>query len=46
MLPDKISNSAMDWKEHKSTYKGVVAMFKYSTIGLVVLLALMAAFLV
>ena len=37
---------AMDYHEHTRTYRGFVAFTKYSLIGLVVLLALMAYFLV
>ncbi len=35
----------MDYDEHNSTYAGFVAGTKYSVIGLVILLILMAAFL-
>ena len=46
MIPEKIKNSAMDWKEHKSTYNLVVAAFKFSTIAIVTILAGMVIFLV
>ena len=39
-------HTPMDYAEHEKTYALFVAMFKYGTIGLVVLMALMAFFLV
>nr|WP_181701759.1 aa3-type cytochrome c oxidase subunit IV [Chthonobacter albigriseus] len=36
----------MDYNEHERTYTGFLAFVKYSTISIVVLLALMALFLV
>jgi len=37
---------AMDYPEHERTYRGFMAFTKYSIIGLVALLVLMAYFLV
>jgi len=36
----------MDISQHQGTYKGVISLFKWSTIGIIVLLILMATFLV
>jgi hypothetical protein len=36
---------SMDISQHQGTYKGVVSLFKWSTIAIVILLILMAAFL-
>ncbi|WP_338053646.1 aa3-type cytochrome c oxidase subunit IV [Prosthecomicrobium hirschii] len=38
-------HSPMDYAEHEKTYKLFIAMTKWGTIGVVVLLALMAVFL-
>ncbi|WP_082491026.1 aa3-type cytochrome c oxidase subunit IV [Aureimonas sp. Leaf454] len=35
----------MDYAEHRRTYSGFLAMFKYGTIAVIVLLILMAMFL-
>lgn len=36
----------MDYKEHEKTYAGFLKVSKYSAIAILVILALMAAFLV
>ena len=36
----------MDYKEHKRTYAGFLKVSKYSTVAILVILALMAYFLV
>ncbi len=37
---------AMDYAEHEKTYAGFIKVSKYSTVLILVILALMAAFLV
>ena len=37
---------AMDYEEHEKTYAGFIKVSKYSTIVILAILALMAAFLV
>lgn len=39
-------HAAMDYAEHEKTYKFFVAMTKWGTIGVIVLLVLMAIFLI
>lgn len=39
-------DNAMDYAEHERTYAGFIAMTKWGTIGVVVILILMALFLV
>jgi hypothetical protein len=40
------AHPAMDMKQHQATYHGFMALTKWSTIGIVILLVLMAVFLV
>ncbi len=39
------THGSMDISQHQGTYNGVIALFKWSTISIIVLLILMAAFL-
>ena len=40
------SHPAMDMQQHRNTYAGFMALTKWATIGIVILLILMAIFLV
>lgn len=39
------NESAMDYEEHKSTYAAFIKMSQWGTVGIIVLLILMAIFL-
>ena len=41
-----MAESAMDYAEHERTYRGFIALSKYGTAAVVILLILMAIFLI